>query len=174
MIGYFKRLLYRRRVLPPLYALLYAYPRGVNQIIRDFPGLDGAIDTFRKQGLSVETSALLCASVVLTNVLEATPPGAVGKIKEQLAGTDLRDFLPLLADIQSGQRAELPNGMTLGTLLAGVAMRMARSMRDEGRVSEVDYRRFLSEIDGALSEKTFQERSTERISHFLTDLMSQD
>ena len=48
----------------------------------------------------------------------------------------------MIGEIKSGQRTELPTGMLLGTLLVGVAMRMAVHMRDDGELGKLLQTRF--------------------------------
>jgi hypothetical protein len=164
----FKGVQYRRQVLAPLYTLLYAYPPDTASIMRDFPNLTGAMTNCQREGFSVQKTALICAAHVLTDVLGAMPPDALSAMRVQLTNSDLRDFLPLISDIKSGRRTELPPGMTLGTLLVGVAMRMAVQMRDDRAVSQDDCQLFFSEVNGALSGKNFHERSVGRLDVLLT------
>ena len=75
MFGYFKRLLYRRKVLVPLYTLLYAYPPGPHRIMRDFHGLAEAIRQHQQEGSSISQGGALQHGSRSDNYARGDAPG---------------------------------------------------------------------------------------------------
>jgi hypothetical protein len=162
MFKFLERQKYKKQVLGSLYAVLYLYPRGRDNIVKDYPGVHDAIKSNFADGTKPQRAALLMAGSILANVVETLSPDQRALISGQLGQLDMRQVRAMLKDVMAGKK--LPEGIVFGTIMLGVAIMMARTYVDDKEAEKSDYDMFASELFGALAGKSSDERSRERIS----------
>jgi hypothetical protein len=161
MLTFLKRQKYRKQVLDSLYAVLYVYPRGRNNIIKDHPRIRDLIKRNFAEGATPERAALLLAAAVLAHLIETLPPDRRADVDRQLRQIDMRQPTAIMSDAMS-------NGSSLKevafeTTVLGNAIIGAQTLLDRKQVDQADCATFESEIFGALSCNSPSVRAPERM-----------
>lgn len=170
MLTLWKRWRYRHHALSHLYTLLFLYPRGRENLLKDYPGILDSIRMHFREGTTPQVAALFIAARLLTHWTEHIPTDQRALLREQLLSMDIREIKRITYDAIDGKLP--PPGTQLGTILLGHAMVMARHLVDNGEVEQFMYDAFASEVFGALAGKSPEERSSERIERSLAGLTS--
>jgi hypothetical protein len=167
MLKFLQRRRYKKQVLGNVYALLRLYPLGLDNIVKCYPGILSAIDSNFAEQIPPPRSALFVAASVLTNDLKALTVEQCLLIRNQLPTMPMAQ----LAAVMAGEIPKFPEEIAFGTIMYGVAILTARMFVDSGKIEHGDYTLFWSEIFGALEGKTGDQRSAERISAVLDELI---
>jgi len=169
MFKFLERQRYRTHVLGSLYAVLYLYPRGRDKIVKDYPGVRGAIKSNFADGTKPQPAALVIAGSILANVIESLSLDQRALISGQVERLDMRQLRAMMKDVMAGK--SLPKEITFGTIMLGNAIMMARTYVEGKEVEQSDYDMFASEVFGALAGKSSDERSRERIVTTLEEIV---
>jgi hypothetical protein len=161
MLKYLKRRKYRKQVLDSLYAVLYPYPRGRDNIIKDYPRIRDLIKSNFADGGTPQRAALLAAAPILAKLIGTLSADQRALIDQQLQQIDVRQARELMRDLRGGK--PLPKEIAFGTVLLGNAITTAQTLVDRREVDQADYDTFVSEAFGALSGTSSRAWSSEPI-----------
>lgn len=170
MVGYLKRWVYRRKVLAALYAVLYLYPDGRDQILKHYPGVRSSLNQHYKAGTKHQVAGVLVGATILSDLLEKLDMNVRAEIDQQLRSQGQEKFKEMLRQQMDGQ-SSFPSDMKFATIMLGTAIVVARKMRDSGEIDSHTYNIFESEIFGTLRGQSSRQRSDQRVSTFLDDLL---
>jgi hypothetical protein len=148
MFQFLNRQKYKKRVLGSLYAMLYLYPRGRDNIIKDYPGIRDSIKSNFGEGTKPQRAALLASAAILANLVETLSADQRALIYGQLRQMDMRQIRAMLRDVMAGK--SFPKEIAFGTIMIGNAIMMARTLVEDKEVEQSDYDMFASEVFGAL------------------------
>jgi len=169
---------YKYQVLDCLHSLLYPYPGGRENIIKDYPGILDVIRIKFTEGGKPERTALDMAGSILAKLVEPLTADDRSNIVLQLGHLDLRMLKTMMNDARDGKSRELTDTVVqraaedrFHILMFGNALVVAKTHFDNGEVDQSAYDTFTSEVFGALAGKPFEQRSTERILNALDNLM---
>ena len=164
MFNFFKRRAYRRLVLNHLHSLLWFYPGGRKNIVKDNPGTFAAI---RNDVRAAPQAAMLVATSILTKAAETLTDEQRGMILNQLRTLDPEYFRKIaLSFMEKKEGATIPDGIALGTLLYGTALILGHGMLCDKEIEEGNFDTFRSEVMRALEGKPAGERSSTRLDGF--------
>jgi hypothetical protein len=145
MLRFIRRLNYRDRVFDYLGALLLFYPRR-RRVSKDFPGVRNAIGSSFEAGLAPSSCALKLAAGIIQELLRQLDLRERKVVLAELARLEWHDFHALAARRLARPAADTRNGAIFVGQLTGIAMFMARRMKEEGTLSPVEYHQFVSEL----------------------------
>ena len=148
--------------------MLLFYPGGVKNLARNYPGIKNAVNGNCDAGdISHARSALIVAGSILSNEFEAMNAADRAAIRRQL---DQMDFAKFKDALVRGN-GKPPQNILRGTSLAALALVMAEIAMKDKEISEDHFKDFVSEVTGALHDKNFSQRSSERIHHILDETL---
>ena len=166
--GFFKRRRYQQDVLAALNAIMYLYPRGVDNILVDFPNIKSSIDIYEKKNDPTAKAAVFIASVLLAHLIEGLRPEEREVIRSQIASFNFKDFRHAMKERMAGRNAPLPD-VAYGTLMIAMALIVVEGSLKSGAIDKDTYDMLLSDISGALKGQALNERSSERIHKFMDE-----
>jgi hypothetical protein len=166
---YFEGRKYRKDALSQVKALLWFYPAGRDQLQSHYPNIGKVIADNVGGDYSPDQTAMLIAGSILAHVAENATAEQRAEIWDQWAGYDHAVLRQTVLDLFYN-KGSVPAGLLPGTVFYATAMMIAKALLDDGKVEERNYENFRSEVLGALSGKSPDERQRERVAGLFEEI----
>lgn len=161
---------YQKEIMKHVDTLLFLYPRGLDKLRTDYPGIESAIQSNFKANTRECNTALYIAASVLADLIKPIKQEDRDEILQQLREFDYETFRAFLRDIMTkgDSTIQLDKNLTFGAQLFATAFMVSDDWVMSSMISKDDHMLLMSEIAGSLQGHSDSERMVQRLERALT------